>query len=293
MTITMNKPASPPPTQTAGPPPTPSMIPGLVIAGLVAVVVAGVASVWLGPVRHTEPVAASFQAPGTLRVHTTSAEITVVGADVPSVEVGGQVSWLGDREIPAPILDGNTLRLDGCPDETFSLGLGDRCVARYQVRVPAGQTVQIELSSGNLTLSGDLGAVSSTATSGNIDTRGLRTETLTVSANSGNIQVGSGIDAVTAKVSSGNISGSGLTASRLDARASSGNVAVSFRTRPQAITAEVTSGYVSVALPAGGYEIDAAAEVGNVLVDPALVERGSQHTVTARAVSGDIAIRGA
>jgi hypothetical protein len=198
---------------------------------------------------------------------------------------------------PTHQANGGVLTLKGC---------GNGCEAYYEVTVPSkATTLSGELGSGNLEAH-DLGGVDVNLGSGDATLSGI-SGAVKIDNSSGNVQATDIGGAFTGKVSSGNVrlsgvrgainvdNGSGeIRGEQLDgditARASSGNVTLEL-TKPHSVRADAGSGDVTVTVPASGtYKVKVDKDSGDkdiaVNNDPA-----GQYELVLAAGSGNVTVK--
>ncbi|MGK5675775.1 DUF4097 family beta strand repeat-containing protein [Micromonospora sp. URMC 106] len=178
------------------------------------------------------------------------------------------------------------VRYDGAqPDATYEIkgaelvldtDCGNGCSVSYDVTVPEGVSVKGETGSGDVDLS-EVGPVEFRLGSGNIRVSGadgpVQAETgsgdvtvtgasgpVTVKTGSGNIGVDDVAATVTLQAGSGDIAGSRLSAG-VDAEAGSGNITLDLA-KPASARAHASSGDVTLAVPAGRYQVRSKAGGG-------------------------------
>ncbi|WP_430497156.1 DUF4097 family beta strand repeat-containing protein [Micromonospora trifolii] len=139
---------------------------------------------------------------------------------------------------------------------------GSRCSISYEVTVPEGVAVQGETSSGNVELS-RVGTVELQVSSGDVRVSGA-SGAVGVEARSGNIEVNEAAAAVRLRASSGDISARRLGGT-VDAEASSGNVNVELD-KPASARVHASSGDVTLLVPQGSYRVRSNADSGDKTV---------------------------
>ncbi|MFK0256754.1 DUF4097 family beta strand repeat-containing protein [Streptomyces sp. NPDC090445] len=191
-----------------------------------------------------------------------SGSVEVVPGTGPGVRLHRTVRYRGDTE-PVPgrqLSQGRLVLTDGCAKD---------CRTDWRLEVPAGATVKLAGSSGSLTVTG-VAAADLTSTSGDVRAEGV----------TGPLRV---------RTTSGSVTATGLTGPSADAVASSGNVRLEFAKGPGSVSAESTTGDVTLRLPAAPYRVEASTDSGrrdvSVPTDPAAAAR-----LTARTSSGDIRV---
>ncbi|MDG4805666.1 DUF4097 family beta strand repeat-containing protein [Micromonospora sp. WMMD1120] len=139
---------------------------------------------------------------------------------------------------------------------------GSRCAISYEVTVPEGVTVRGETSSGNVELS-RVGAVDLQVSSGDVRVSGA-SGALGVETRSGNIEVSEASAEVRLRASSGDITARRLGGT-VDAEASSGNVNVELD-KPASARVHASSGDVTLLVPEGSYQVRSSADSGDKTV---------------------------
>ncbi|MFI6239369.1 DUF4097 family beta strand repeat-containing protein [Micromonospora sp. NPDC050795] len=139
---------------------------------------------------------------------------------------------------------------------------GSRCSISYEVTVPEGVAVKGETSSGNVELS-RVGTVELQVSSGDVRISGA-SGAVGVEARSGNIEVNEAAAAVRLRASSGDITARRLGGT-VDAGASSGNVNVELD-KPASARVHASSGDVTLVVPQGSYRVRSNADSGDETV---------------------------
>ncbi|WP_089021943.1 DUF4097 family beta strand repeat-containing protein [Micromonospora coriariae] len=139
---------------------------------------------------------------------------------------------------------------------------GSQCSISYEVTVPEGVAVQGETSSGNVELS-RVGTVELQVSSGDVRISGA-SGAVGVEARSGNIEVNEAAAAVRLRASSGDITARRLGGT-VDAEASSGNVNVELD-KPASARVHASSGDVTLVVPQGSYRVRSNADSGDETV---------------------------
>jgi hypothetical protein len=149
--------------------------------------------------------------------------------------------------------------------------LGGRCRIDYEIAVPDGLAVELSASSGD------------------VDVRGLTTSGLTTSVSSGRTTLVDVRGPVEIVSSSGEVSATGLRGGAVSADVSSGDTELSFSDAPDDVTVSAESGDVTVQLPADGnpYSVRAESSSGRAQVDVP-TDSSSTRSVSVRVSSGDV-----
>ncbi|MGI5523280.1 DUF4097 family beta strand repeat-containing protein [Micromonospora sp. CA-259024] len=199
----------------------------------------------------------------TIRVSGGSGDVVVRGTGPASeVRIKRVVRYQGGEPDNARYeIEGSELVLD--------TNCGSRCSISYEVTVPEGVAVQGEASSGNIELS-RVGTVDLQLSSGDVRISGA-SGALGVETRSGNIEVSEATAAVRLRASSGDITARRLSGT-VDAEASSGNVTIELD-KPASARVHAASGDVTLLVPEGSYRVRSNADSGDKTVtvtdDPA------------------------
>jgi DUF4097 and DUF4098 domain-containing protein YvlB len=218
---------------------------------------------------------------GTLKVEAAFQDVRVTIAPGASVEVTVDMkatTWPQDSKESLkpyePIFseEGNTLLIRSRPTGTFTIGFSN-CSGLIAVKMPPGMHVNLSTGSGDLEVSGDLGASDLTCDTGSGDVkvdgalRNASAETgsgdvkLTLTApatavkahtGSGNVTLSGGAGRVEGSTGSGDISAEGLSGAGAF-ETGSGNIKCSWSKLPVGVrvSAETGSGDVTLKVPAG------------------------------------------
>ncbi|QES56621.1 hypothetical protein DEJ51_22595 [Streptomyces venezuelae] len=126
---------------------------------------------------------------------------------------------------------------------TFSDSCTGNCFIDYRLEVPAAATVELESSSGDITVTGVAGAE--------------------VKADSGTVTAGRIGGPLKVGTSSGGITATELSGPSAEIRTSSGNARLAFTKAPGSVLAETSSGDVTVEVPRAPYRIKVSTDSGD------------------------------
>ncbi|MCW0213136.1 MAG: DUF4097 domain-containing protein [Pseudonocardia sp.] len=191
---------------------------------------------------------------------------------VPSPDADVHVRTVTRFGVHKPVLtEESTAAGVALASECHGIWAASRCETDYTIAVPAGFTVVVESSSGDL------------------DARDL-TGPLSVDASSGDIALAGLSGAITASTGSGNITGTGLRSTAVSSETNSGDVSLDLLAAPTRITASTGSGDIDLGVPADrAYRVATSSGSGRERVtvpsDPA-----GTAAITATANSGDITV---
>jgi DUF4097 and DUF4098 domain-containing protein YvlB len=146
--------------------------------------------------------------------------------------------------------------------------------------------VKGELRSGDILLDG-VGATDIKLSSGDLTVQGA-TGPVVAQASSGDLRVIDAKSTVKAKASSGSIETINPGAA-VDLEVSSGEITVLLDT-PQSVTAEASSGDVTVTVPQGDYKIATYATSGDAVVNGLTSDPAAKNIIDVRARSGDAVV---
>ncbi|MDJ0368375.1 DUF4097 family beta strand repeat-containing protein [Streptomyces sp. H10-C2] len=196
-----------------------------------------------------------------VEVGTSSGDVHIRPGPGDGVTIHRTVHYHGDRK-PTPgqkVENGRLTFSDGC----------DSCTIDYELTVPAGVTVKVSTSSGDVNVQG-------------VASADLKTH-------SGDMAVSGIAGALTTEASSGDLTAIGLSGSDVSAKASSGNIRLTFVKPPQKVTTRASSGDVTVQVPGGPYATDVHTSSGDrrvtVPTDPSATAR-----IQADTSSGDVTV---
>ncbi|MDN5796535.1 MAG: DUF4097 domain-containing protein [Intrasporangium sp.] len=180
-----------------------------------------------------------------------SGDLRVVSGAAPgTMEVTRHVRWgmMHSQPKADEKVNGRTLEID-----SQCSGFLSPCSVDYQVTVPEGASVTVDVDSGDVALTGTLGAVQT-------------------------------------KTGSGDIDASGLTATNTVLRTGSGDLDLSFAVAPGAVDLETGSGGVTMAVPTGdAYRVDVSTGSGDEDVNLD-TSQSSSRTIQVRTGSGDVTL---
>ena len=201
-------------------------------------------------------------------IESSSADLEVRSGDVREVTVDRKFERNVFGSDPKETYEDGKLQVRDTSCGFLSFG----CDTSYVVTVPKGVKVTVESTSGNLKVSDLPGGASLKTTSGNIEASNIGGE-------------------LSLESSSGDVEARDLTASDVSAHASSGGIELTFQDAPKTVSAETSSGDVTVQVPGGteAYKVDSVTSSGDesteVKTDPA-----ATRTIKATTSSGDVTI---
>ncbi|TDO51381.1 putative adhesin [Kribbella sp. VKM Ac-2527] len=201
-------------------------------------------------------------------IESSSADLEVRSGDVREVTVDRKFERNVFGSDPKETYQDGRLQVQDTSCGFLSFG----CDTSYVVTVPRNVKVTVESTSGDLKASDLPAGASLKTTSGNIDASNV----------GGQLSLDS---------TSGDVEARDLTASEVSANATSGGIELTFQDAPTTVSAEASSGDVTVLLPGGtqAYKVDADTSSGdesiNVKMDPA-----ATNTIKANTSSGDVTI---
>jgi hypothetical protein len=262
---------------------------GWIVLGAIITVVAivgGAAALFLASARG--PDQTEFQTHTEARVPARVIFVDFENSDVrvmTAVGLSGRVDiertlrWDRAKPTVTEVWSGDTLRIShDCPDNEL---ISD-CSVDYLLLLPDGATteVDIETSSGDISVTGTTGRITVSAVSGEVQ---VTSDSPSIEARnvSGDVTVVAGAQGAATSVPQG-----------LLIETVSGDIRATFTAPPKSLDAKAVSGDVIVELPtlAGGYRIDTGSASGDETVR-AQSSATSAHTVTVETVSGDIRVQ--
>jgi hypothetical protein len=202
-----------------------------------------------GPLNSSADQRQTYQATA-LELTGTSGDVRIVGGAAPgTMEVTRHLHWGMMQGEPATKeqVNGQTLSIDSACGGGFM----SMCSIDYDVRVPDGAAVTLGLGSGNINVSGAIGALKAETGSGNVDAAGVRSTNAVL-------------------------------------RTGSGNVDLSFAAAPMNVDLRTGSGNVTMWVPKGdNYAVDVTTGSGNRSVDVD-TSQSSSRTIHVETGSGDV-----
>jgi DUF4097 and DUF4098 domain-containing protein YvlB len=191
-------------------------------------------------------------------------DVTVRPGPAGQAQIHRKIKYWGDEP------SGDTYRIEG-GTLYLDTGCGRRCDVSYDVRVPEGVKVSGDNGSGNVTLTG-VSTVDIEVSSGNASVT-RASGPVRVRVSSGNVGLSDIRGQLTASTSSGDIAGNGIRVSTMDLKATSGNITMKLAS-PADVTAKASSGDITLRVPAGAsYQVHATTSSGEqkvgVPADPA------------------------
>lgn len=181
-----------------------------------------------------------------------SGDVTVRTADIAEVRINRTVRYRGDEPGRTYVLKGTVLHA--------SSDCGDHCSVSYDIEAPTGVTVRGEQGSGDLTLS-NVGSADVQVGSGEVTLTGSA-GAIAARTGSGDITATDLHGAVTLRTGSGNIEASRLGGGTVSVQTGSGNVDLALD-RAANVRAQTGSGNVTLAVPQDTYRVRAASRSGD------------------------------
>ncbi|MFE5805425.1 DUF4097 family beta strand repeat-containing protein [Streptomyces sp. NPDC056491] len=152
---------------------------------------------------------------------------------------------------------------------TFTDGCSTSCYVDYRLEVPATATVELESTSGDISVAGVAAAV--------------------VTADSGTVRAERIGGPLKVRTSSGDITATGLSAPSADVHSDSGDAQLEFTGAPSSVLAETTSGNVTLTVPPAPYRVAVSTSSGDrdVTVPD---DASAPSRLSAKTTSGDVRI---
>jgi putative adhesin len=175
-------------------------------------------------------------------------------------------------------LDGTTLNIDTT--------CGPDCSVSYEIKTPPGVNVRGKERSGDIRLDG-VAATDLQLTSGDV-TVANATGAVAVQATSGDIEVVDAKSSVKVHTTSGDIRATRV-AGPVEVRLTSGDVDVEL-TAPNSVTAQTTSGDMSVVVPPGKYKVLSHSASGDENLNGLTSDATAKNVIDVRVTSGDITV---
>ncbi|GAA0548879.1 hypothetical protein GCM10010172_33500 [Paractinoplanes ferrugineus] len=175
-------------------------------------------------------------------------------------------------------LDGTTLTIDTT--------CGRNCSVSYEITTPAGVNVRGQERSGDIRLKG-VGSTDLQLTSGDVLVSGA-TGPVSIKATSGDIQVTDAKSSVKVHSTSGDVQATRVVGP-VDLQVTSGDMHVEL-TAPNSVTAKATSGDVWVAVPESKYRVTADSRSGDERLEGLSSDATATNVIDVRVTSGDITV---
>lgn len=244
----------------------------------------------------------------TLVVDSQSGNVQVAvhgDAAATHVEVGRTLYMYGEaRPQVTEAIDGETLTLRAHASDSMRMDRVD-----HFIEVPAGTTVHVRTTAGNVTV-GDLSApVDITSEAGNLKVERIDGP-VSARTNAGNVMLTevSGIanattqagaitatsigGELTASSSAGSITARDLRGGRVVARSQAGKVIVAMVGRPDYVEADASVGAVQVEVPAGAYHVVTKVAIGSAKVENVTHDPASPNRISASSQAGSVKVVG-
>jgi Putative adhesin len=247
--------------------------------GLLAVIAAGVtvwlwqrAPVHLTAVTSTGPHTAQYrrvtrEAPARLVVRMDAGDLSVGAGRAGQVSEQRQLTWQSRPPVITQTFARGTLTITArCPSGQQT------CGADVELGVPRGVSVQADVLSGDVAISGLRGLIGVTTNAGDIRLTGL-----------------AGV--VRARSDNGDIIGEQLASGQVGALDQAGDISLAFTGVPDAVSAASNAGGVSIEVPrlAGGYRVRATTSKGDRSVSVQQDSRSSDG-ISVASITGDVAV---
>lgn len=215
-----------------------------------------------------------------VRISGGSGDVTIIGDATAGVEVRRTARYGDSAPQDSVAVNGTVLTLD--------TDCGHNCSASYEVHLPRGAKVSGSNGSGDVRLSG-VSTVDIEVGSGDITVTGA-TGAVTVHSRSGDVRLHDIGGSVRADVSSGDLDADGLRA-EVVLDSSSGDVTVGL-TAAANLTVRADSGDVTARIPDGCCRVEVSVDSGQSRVD-VRSDSQSSYLVKLHADSGDVTVRAA
>jgi hypothetical protein len=150
----------------------------------------------------------------------------------------------------------------------------DNCDVDYEIAVPAGTSVRVDATAGDVHAD-DLSSnvpVELESSAGDVSVSDVTAPELRLSSSAGDVEA------------------RGVRAERISAESSAGDVVLSLRTPPLRVDADSSAGDVEIVLPDEVYRVDASSSAGDVDTRNVSTDRSSPRVVNARSSAGDVLI---
>lgn len=238
-------------------------------------------------VRQSDTVAVSAPAATTLVVRSSSGTITVTGTARDDIAGTAHRTWSFRQPQIVTERHGDTVELSaGC-----GFNLAGYCDAAFDLQVPAGTTVELRGSSGDLSATGLRGDVTLTTSSGRLAVSDVVGD-VAAHTSSGDLAIAGVTGDLDLGASSGTIDVTDADAAHVTAGNSSGDIRLDLGGDPEAVDARTSSGGIAIRLPDSGdvaYRLDlhtsSGRTSGEVRTDP-----NSPRTISGRTSSGDVSV---
>jgi hypothetical protein len=245
----------------------------LVIAALIALflVAAGTYNLLDLASRHTTTAQASYDNVHELVVDDAS-DVRLTGAPAgdPLRVDTHIIEGLREPRRSAERTAGGGLRLSSsCPGF-----LGGQCGIDYEIRVPAGTTVSVRASAGDVRAE-------------DLET----TQPLVLHTSAGDVSA-SDVSAPSIELSSsaGDVEARRLSGDRIELDSSAGDVVASLATPAERLLAHSSAGDVELLVPDTVYSVDATSSAGDVDADNVRTDPASPRSITANSSAGDVRV---
>ena len=257
--------------------------PGWRVAGVAATVVVIGGGVTVGPVlagnlmqkfdTTTKQSGETFdRVPTSVSVDGATANVTLTARDAEEVAVQRTVEWANREPTIKETWSNRAFDVDlECPDGV-SGWLNDYCRIDYVTQLPNRTPVDVKLTTGDVTLAGDMGDSNVTATTGNVTLDGV-------------------VGDLETRTTTGSITGTGLAGATISAEAETGSIELDYTHTPEQVTASVTTGDISITVPDDGeaYQIVGDTQTGQrdiqVPTDPA-----ADRVIDVTSTTGDVEV---
>jgi hypothetical protein len=201
-----------------------------------------------------------------IRVSAEAGRITMVGTDAAEISVTRHIYRAAGEPTETVNRDGNELRIETrCPH-----GGSDGCRIDYEFQIPRATPVELSTASGNVGITGLIGAQTAISATGNVEVSGAR-------------------GPVTAKSVSGQILFRDHGAPTTVVSSTTGSVQLQAVTRPDLIQVDSTSGNIAVTVPGGSYRVETSTMTGrkNVSVPS---DAGASSVIKMKSVTGNVQV---
>ncbi|GAA2640505.1 DUF4097 family beta strand repeat-containing protein [Paractinoplanes durhamensis] len=206
-----------------------------------------------------------------------SGDVTVTSGDVTETSIRRVIRRSSNPGSPYT-LDGTTLNID--------TSCGPNCSVSYEIKTPTGVNVRGKEHSGDIVLKG-VGITDLELTSGDVSVTGA-TGAVAIKATSGDIMVTDSKSSVKVHSTSGDVQAIRV-AGPADLKVTSGDMHVEL-TAPNSVTAQSTSGDIWVQVPPSKYRVTTHSGSGDEHLEGLTSDATAKNVIDVRVTSGDVTV---
>lgn len=243
--------------------------------GSVALVLALVGGVWyVTAPTHTSTESWTEQAKvSTVQVELAAGDVTVTQSPDDKVHFSEDLHYRGGERRTTHTVKGDTLVISTEKQAgLLSFPLSGKLT--YAIQIPRGTNLDLDVSAGDMTVTGTYGTVKLDVSAGDIEGKGLTADVLDIDLSAGNVEL------------------SDVRIPTVSIDQSAGDSTLRFADAPTSVRAKVSAGDVRLFLPGSvTYQITEKHSAGKVTIEVPRSTEASDHRIDVNVSAGDVVIK--